>query len=114
MKYLSTVLSIAALVIALGAYTGNTPTLGEVSGITNYSNLTLSEDLIVGDDATVTDDLTVSGGSLNVATANTATSTITVGCIQTYATSTASPVKISATTTAAGGTVLYSVFGLCP
>lgn len=73
-----------------------------------------SGDLTVGDDATISDDLTVSGGVLNVTTTNTATSSLTVGCIQTTATSTATPVRLSATTTAAGGTYLMVVFGTCP
>lgn len=54
------------------------------------------------------------GGTVTVTTSNTATSTLIVGCIQTYATSTATAIRISATTTAAGGSMLYSVFGTCP
>ena len=54
------------------------------------------------------------GGTVTVTTSNTATSTLIVGCIQTYATSTATAIRISATTTAAGGSMLYSVFGSCP
>ena len=80
------------------------PVAGELHG----------DDLTLDDDATVTDDVTINGGSLTVTTANTATSTAVVGCIQTYATSTATPVRLSATTTATGGTEALFVFGTCP
>lgn len=81
-------------------------------------------DITTGDDLTVTDDATVSGGVLNVTTTNLATSTATIGCVQTYATSTASPIRLgfdlSATTTAknqygttVGGFVSWG-FGSCP
>lgn len=56
-------------------------------------------------------DSTVAGGTLTVATSNTATSTATFGCWQTYATSTASPIKYQATTTAHA---IAPVFGTCP
>lgn len=73
---------------------------------------------------TTTGDATVSGGTLTVTSANTATSTAVVGCIQTYATSTATAVKLTlgkeastATTTFYGGTskgTLYWEYGTCP
>ncbi len=63
------------------------------------------------------------GGNLTVTTSNTATSTATVGCIQTYATSTLTPVRIvlssTGTTTAtfgagtANGGVSWQ-YGSCP
>ena len=82
------------------------------------------------DDFTVTDDATISGGSLVVTTSNSATSTVQVGCVQTVATSTASPIKVmyfasstlnidgaSVTAGFGGGTsqgmVLWG-FGTCP
>src|SRR3989338_7521588 len=43
-----------------------------------------------------------------VTTTNTATSTLIVGCLQTYATSTASPIKFQASTTPG---IMYSQFG---
>lgn len=63
-------------------------------------------------------------GALTLTTTNAATSTLVVGCIQTYATSTASPIKLTigssgATTTFAGvgsissGVVTWN-FGSCP
>lgn len=68
-------------------------------------------------------DLTVGGGNVNFTTSNTATSSLIVGCIQTYATSTATPVIFqptsnigTASTTGANG--LYFVaswkYGSCP
>lgn len=56
-------------------------------------------------------DTTISGGTLNVTTANTATSTIVVGCIQTYATSTATAHRFQASTTPG---IMYSAYGTCP
>ncbi|MDE1940979.1 MAG: hypothetical protein KGI66_02555 [Patescibacteria group bacterium] len=60
---------------------------------------------------TATGDATVSGGTLNVTTADTATSTLVVGCIQFYATSTATALKFQASTTPG---VMYSQYGTCP
>jgi len=56
-------------------------------------------------------DLTISGGTLTVATSNTATSTITGGCFQFYATSTATALKFQASTTPG---IMYSQYGTCP
>ena len=56
-------------------------------------------------------DLTVSGGTVNVTTSNTATSTLVVGCIQFYATSTATALKFQASTTPG---VMISQYGTCP
>ncbi len=50
-------------------------------------------------------------GDLIVTTANTATSSALFGCWQTYATSTASPIRVMATTTLGP---IVGVFGLCP
>ena len=65
-----------------------------------------------GADLTLTDDATIAGGVLNVTTAANATSTIVVGCINTYATSSATAIKqvhstLGATSTFAG-TVYWS------
>ena len=62
------------------------------------------------------------GGTLTVTTSNTATSTVSLGCIQTTATSTATPVYLTftphaGTTTTQGGTSNFLVsarFGPCP
>lgn len=81
-------------------------------------------DITTGDDLTVTDDATVSGGSFTVTTTNSATSTASLGCIQTTATSTAtairlmmSPVNSTASTTNGGATASGFViwgYGSCP
>mgnify|MGYP001566403150 CR=1 FL=1 len=75
----------------------------------------------------VTNDVVLYGGSdaLTLTTTNAATSTLVVGCIQTYATSTASPIKLTlgstltATSTATGASTVSSGFvtwnfGSCP
>ncbi len=56
-------------------------------------------------------DVTVSGGTLTITSSNTATSTISVGCIQFYATSTATAQKFQASTTPGA---MYSQYGTCP
>lgn len=58
-----------------------------------------------------TGDGTISGGTLNVTTSNTATSTIIGGCWQFYATSTATANKYQASTTPG---IMYSSYGTCP
>jgi len=67
--------------------------------------VTRSGELTVGGGATI------GGGTLNVTTANTATSTIIGGCFQFYATSTATALKFQASTTPG---VMYSQYGSCP
>jgi hypothetical protein len=62
------------------------------------------------------------GGNLTVTTSNTATSTLAVGCIQSYATSTATAVRLTfstfaGTTTSQGGNSNFLVaaqYGSCP
>ncbi len=77
--------------------------------------------------STLTGDVTMGGGSgaLTLTTTNTATSTATIGCIQTYATSTDTAIRMEFTTSAVsttthrqgaaqiGGTVVW-IFGTCP
>jgi hypothetical protein len=70
-----------------------------------------SDSWSVGGALSVTGDGTVSGGTLNVTTANTATSTIIGGCYQFYATSTATAQKFQATTTPG---LMFSTYGTCP
>jgi hypothetical protein len=89
------------------------PVAGELRG----------DDLSLDDDAVITDDLTVNGSSFTLTTSNSATSTAIVGCIQMYATSTATAVRLTfapsgnSTTTSQGavsaGLVAYQ-FGSCP
>lgn len=104
-------LGIVTVIAIVGLFTGvgrSAPAQLGAEGDTNLTNLVLDGDLTVGDDATI------SGGSLSLTTSNTATSTLVVGCIQTTATSTASPIKIVpvASTTAAGYFIWQ--FGTCP
>jgi hypothetical protein len=61
--------------------------------------------------ASISGDTTVSGGTLTVTSSNTATSTVVVGCVQFYATSTATAHKFQASTTPG---VMYSQYGTCP
>lgn len=79
---------------------------GSLSGITNLSGLAVGSDGL-----TVTGDSTLSGGTLTVTTSNTATSTVTGGCFQFYATSTDTAQKFQASTTPG---VMYSQYGACP
>jgi hypothetical protein len=54
---------------------------------------------------------TFSGKSVLITSANTATSTLVVGCWQFYATSTATALKYQASTTPG---IMYSQYGTCP
>lgn len=94
-------------------------------GDTNLTNLVLEGDLTVGDDTTFTDDIIVSGGTATITTTNAATSTLSVGCIQMVATSTASPIILAFGTSFTGTTTLPTgaaasnglvawKFGTCP
>lgn len=58
-----------------------------------------------------TGDGTISGGTFNVTTSNSATSTIIGGCFQFYATSTATALRFQASTTP--GAMVYE-YGRCP
>lgn len=90
-------------------YAGNT----QQFSIADNGNLT---------SGTITAGATTLSGNLTITTTNAATSTATVGCVQTYATSTATPVYFAlvvsktASTTFAGtgqGNVMWA-FGSCP
>lgn len=77
--------------------------------------------LVRGTDLTITDDATIQGGTFTVTTTNAATSTSALGCVQTTATSTLTPIRLlytaSTTATAISGTqagfVLWG-YGTCP
>lgn len=130
-------LSIGVLALVVGVIIGAAairfqtpvPAPAVVGGVTVEDEtfngpVTLNSTLTSNGAITTTGDATVSGGTLNVVTANTATSTVKVGCIQTTATSTATPIKMTlgvtgstATTTFYGGTskgVVYWEYGTCP
>ena len=107
-----------AIIAVLGLFLPmvKTPSLGAVTGTTNYSNLALSGTLAVTGATTL-------GGNTTITTSNTATSTVTVGCIQTTATSTATPIRLvpgsgaNATTTFNGTNAVGVIgwqYGTCP
>ena len=81
------------------------------AGTTNLDRLELSEGLSVTGATSFLTDTTFSGGTVNVTTSNTATSTLVVGCVQFYATSTATALKYQASTTPG---IMYSQYGTCP
>ncbi len=106
-------------------------------GVYNQVNATFREGIKVGtsdqfaidQDGDVTTgfdvdgDTTVSGGTLTLTHSNTATSSAIIGCVQSYATSTATPVRMEFSTTTAlatfsGGIIPNGVvawrYGTCP
>lgn len=131
-------LSIGALALVVGVIIGAAlvnvvPQGAPLSGVTiedetfkgtvTVEGTLTAADVVATDDLTVTDDVTVSGGAVDVTTSNTATSSLTVGCIDGTATSTATPVKFilgvdaSTATTTLNGTsrgAVYWKFGTCP
>lgn len=86
------VVAIVIAIFALGS-SGVSPVAPQIGGTTNF------------------DDLTLGGGTLEVTTSNTATSTVIAGCYQFYATSTATAQKFQASTTPG---IMYSSYGSCP
>ncbi len=112
--------AMAIAILALGtAYFGG-PGAAKILGAdgdSNFTNVVASGDITAGDDLTAGGDLTLSGGTLTVTTSNTATSTIVGGCFQTYATSTATPWRsyASSTATVEGvDGVMLAQYGSCP
>ena|ERR1017187_4149439 len=103
MKFLNKeagVIALVAIVIAIGGYfypSVGQSVKGNLGGVTNYDNITLTS-------------------------SNTATSTLVTGCIQTYATSTATAVRF-VLSSAASSTPTYGIpavggvswqYGTCP
>lgn len=114
LPYIALVISVVALVSVLvsnnqsnsvGASGSRFP-----SGISADST-SPSAGQIRGATLTTTGDATIGGGTLNVTTSNTATSTVVVGCIEFYATSTETAQKFQASTTPG---FMFSVYGSCP
>lgn len=126
-------LVIAGVVIGLlvSALWGNSSFGGVYNNVTNDFSEGITVDgttvisgsrAITGVAGTFSGDVSVSGGTLSVPTAASATSTAIVGCVQTYATSSATAIKLifntSASTTVLSsdtvrGTVLWA-YGTCP
>jgi len=100
-------LALILVSMAYSFYTSSMTTFGAANCETStcFTSLGVTEGLVVDGDATV------GGGTLNVTTANTATSTIIGGCFQFYATSTATAQKFQASTTPGA---MYSQYGTCP
>ena len=87
------------------------PVAGELRG----------DDLNLDDDAVITDDFTVNGRSAVITTSNTSTSTLEVGCVQMYATSTATALHLEFNTSSATSTIngqsngiVAWKYGACP
>lgn len=115
---------VVALIIAtIGLFTPVVSLPFGADGDSNFTNLVAEGDITAGDDLFVGDDVTISGGSLTLTTSNTATSSLAIGCTQTTATSTATPIRFvfntafAGTSTTAGtnsnGSV-YWQYGSCP
>jgi hypothetical protein len=114
------IVAILIAVIALGVVVFQKSSL-ELGGVTEYQKKSFVEGFFAGTgrevevtrsgELTVGGGATIGGGTLNVTTANTATSTIIGGCFQFYATSTATALKFQASTTPG---VMYSQYGSCP
>ena len=89
----------------LGMVGGNNQSF---AGVTNLDSLTLSEALVTAT-LTTSGAMTV-GGDVTITTTDAATSSVEVGCIDTYATSTATALRLSATTTPG---IAYWTYGTC-
>lgn len=123
-KWLPTVNIIALVAIALMLVGGQSASLGAAGDINTQSvwfvkGLTAGNPKVSVIDSSgnvvapvaSTGDASFAGGTLTVTTSNTATSTITGGCFQFYATSTATAQKFQASTTPG---IMYSQYGTCP
>lgn len=124
------VVAVLALTISIGNSVGNNsqPEKTGDSGSRYPNGISADttspvEGQIRGTDLLITDDATISGGSFTVTTSNLATSSTSLGCIQSTATSTETPIRFiialatSATTTYQGtpsdGFVVWQ-YGSCP
>lgn len=112
--------AVTSLIISLGKVGGNSQPVPELGATgTRFPNgisadtTSPSVGQVRGTTLTSTGATTI-GGTFTVTTSNTATSTTKIGCLQSTATSTLTPVKLVATTTQAGGVAALWVFGNCP
>jgi len=90
--------AVLSLVFSIVAINVNRDNLG---GVTNYDSITLGEDLVVGDDTTLAKDLILTDNDF---------------CIDFFATSTATQIKMVASTTIASGSnvgVMTMQYGSC-
>lgn len=96
----------------------------KLGGTTNYDQLDTTQGYSVSGTTVISSARAATLSALTVTTTNAATSTLSAGCIQMTATSTASPVKLvlgvpqsTATTSQYGATTLgavYYAYGNCP
>jgi|TARA_Y100000310_G_scaffold339091_1_gene430669 hypothetical protein len=116
-NWINTALVIAVLVLVLVG--GNQSGLGGSTAATWTAGNLVSNGTLAVTGATThtgavthTADATFSGGNsgITITTTNSATSSIEVGCIDTYATSTATAIRLSATTTPG---IAYWTYGNC-
>lgn len=117
----SGVIAIVAVLIAIFAWNSKSSSFGGTrfpQGLSADSTSPVAGE-VRGTDLTITDDATISGGVLSVPTGAGATSTLTIGRIHMYATSSATQICIDfntqATTTIAGtanGAVTWK-YGSC-
>lgn len=112
--------------LVISSFFEGTGVLGALDRTTVGNPWTFASTLNVTGVPTFTADAVFNGGAsgITVTTSNTATSSIIVGCVNTYATSTATAIKMfpgaintSASTTYTGGTVggfVVWAYGNCP
>lgn len=109
------VLATVAIVIAIGGYfyPQVQGAFGNIGSATNFYSLKTDAGITTSGASTF-------GGTVTVTTSNTATSTLSIGCVQMTATSTATPIHLEyntqSTTTlngASAGSVAWK-YGSCP
>lgn len=120
-QIVATGLALLALVFSIVAI--NEKNVAPLAGVTNYDAVDVTDGYYVDGTARISGTGVATFPSLTVTTTDSATSTSEFGCIETTATSTASPVKLvlgkvgsSATTTlynTSSGAV-YWAYGNCP
>lgn len=120
-KWLPLITLLVVIAMAIGLVGGNQSGLLGASGSRFPNGISADSTSPVagevrGTDLTITDDATISGGALTVTTAPGATSTLIVGEIETYATSSATKICLKFNTIATSseaGYVLWN-YGTCP
>lgn len=109
LSWIALVIAVAAIAVAVVGGNNQPQQLG---GFTRFPNSDLYAKTINSNGAfTASGDGAVSGGTFNVTSSNTATSTIIAGCWQFYATSTLTPQFYQASTTPG---IMVSQYGTCP
>jgi len=110
-------IAVLALIFSIIGLVGGNQSESNLGGGTRFQNGISADNIspnageVRGTTFTSTGDVVLGGGTLNVTTSNTATSTLVVGCVQFYATSTATAQRFQASTTPGA---MYSAYGSCP